>query len=378
MIYLDHAATTPMRPEVWEAMAPFATDVFGNASGSHGVSRRAKNALEEARERSAAVIGAAPAEIVFTSGGTEADNLAIKGRASGGRAVVTTAIEHEAVIEAAEWCRRQGAPVTLVGVDRSGAVDPAEVASAVTDETGVVSVMAANNETGVIQPVRRVVDAIAGRSVVHTDAVQSFATVAVDVDDLGVDLMSLSGHKFGGPKGIGLLFVRQGVALEPVLHGGGQELGRRSGTSNVMGAVGLAVAMELAAADRARVTATVLAARDALVRTLTTAGVAEPTVDECLASHAHLRFPGVRNETLLVRLDRRGVAVSVGSACASGAATVSHVLSAMGIDADAARESLRFSFGWTSTVGDGEAAAGAVLSALEALSSGPVHAGGLS
>jgi cysteine desulfurase len=369
MIYLDHAATTPMRPEVWEAMAPYATDVFGNASGSHGVARRAKNALEEARERVAAVIGARPSEIVFTSGGTESDNLAIKGRAGCGGAIVTTAVEHEAVLGAADHCARHGSPLVLVGVDRSGRVSPDEVAAAMSPNTGVVSVMAVNNETGVIQPVRGIADAVAGRAPVHTDAVQAFATMDLAVDDLGVDLLSLSGHKFGGPKGTGVLYVREGVGLEAVTHGGGQELGRRSGTSNVMGAVGLACAMELAAGDRQRVREVGGAARDAFVAVILDAGVGETTVDidATITSHAHVRFPGVRNETLLIRLDRLGVAVSVGSACASGAATVSHVLTAMGVPPESARESLRFSFGWTSSVEDGTAAAGLVLEALDGL-----------
>ncbi|MGF1667331.1 MAG: cysteine desulfurase family protein [Acidimicrobiia bacterium] len=369
MIYLDHAATTPMRPEVWEAMAPYATDVFGNASGSHGVARRAKNALEVARERAAAVLGALPSEIVFTSGGTESDNLAVKGRAVGGAAVVTTSIEHEAVLEAADHCARLGSPVRTIAPDRFGRVSPDEVVDAISPDTGVVSVMAANNETGMVQPVAEIVGAVAGRVPVHTDAVQAFATLDVRVDDLGVDLLSLSAHKFGGPKGIGLLYVRQGVALEAVLHGGGQELGRRSGTSNVMGAVGMALAMELAAADRPRIRRDVGAARDAFVASIRHAGVGTPTVDldRALVSHAHIRFPGVRNETLLIRLDRLGVAVSVGSACASGAATVSHVLTAMGVSADVARESLRFSFGWTSTVDDGDVAARLVLEALAGL-----------
>lgn len=367
MIYLDHAATTPMRPEVWEAMAPFAIDVFGNASGSHGVSRRAKNALEEARERTAAVLGASAAEVVFTSGGTEADNLAIKGRAVDGGGVVTSAIEHEAVLEAAAHCARHGSKVVEVTPRRSGLVDPDEVGAAVSDETVVVSVMAANNETGAVQPIERIVAAVSGRVPVHTDAVQAFATMDVSVSAWGVDLLSLSGHKFGGPKGVGLLYVRQGVALEPVLHGGGQELGRRSGTSNVMGAVGLATAMELAAADRERVRRDTAQARDAFVAAL--ADLAVPTIDlaDSLTSHAHLAFTGVRNETLLIRLDRLGVAVSVGSACASGAATVSHVLTAMGVASEVARQSLRFSFGWTSTVEDAVAAAGLVRQAVEAI-----------
>jgi cysteine desulfurase len=378
MVYLDHAATTPMRPEVWDAMAPFATDTFGNASGSHGVARRAKNAFEEARERAAAVIGCSPNEVVFTGGGTEADNLAIKGSALRGGLVpggsvpggiVTSAVEHEAVLESVAFCARMGSPVTVVGVDSSGLVEPGAVAAAAESGTAIVSVMMANNETGVIQPIRQIVDGVDGRVPVHTDAVQAFATLDLGVDDLGVDLLSLSAHKFGGPKGVGLLYVRKGVALEPVLHGGGQELGRRSGTSNVMGAVGMALAMELAAADRSRLRSTAGEARTAFVDVLCRAGVAVPTVDpgQTLVSHAHLRFPGIRNETLLVRLDRSGVAVSVGSACASGAATVSHALTAMGVSPEAARESLRFSFGWTTAPDDGLEAGRIVLEALEGL-----------
>lgn len=369
--YLDHAATTPMRPEVWDAMAPFASGVFGNASGSHGYARAAKTALEEARERSAAVIGASPSEIVFTSGGTESDNLAIKGTAllKEPAGIVTTAIEHEAVLEAAASCERLGSSVLIVGVDRQGRVLPDEVGAAVRDDTAVVSVMYANNETGVIQPIRRIVDAVDGGALTHTDAVQAFATLGVDVAALGVDLLSLAAHKFGGPKGVGLLYVRDGVALEPTAHGGGQELGRRSGTSNVMGAVGMATAMELADADRDRLRSDVGEARRRFVDRLAGASVAIPTadLDDTLLSHAHLRFPGVRNETLLILLDRADVAVSVGSACSSGAATVSHVLSAMGVPPEQARESLRFSFGWTTRPCDGDDAAGLVLEAVEGL-----------
>ena len=360
-----------MRPEVWDAMAPYATDVFGNASGSHGVSRRAKDALEGARERVAAMIGAHAREIVFTSGGTEADNLAVKGTAlrRDGTTIVTSAMEHEAVLEAATFCERRGSNVVHVGVDSRGRIDPREVAEAVDPDTAVVSVMLANNETGVIQPIGALVDAVGGRALVHTDAVQAFCTLDVDVEELAVDLLSLSAHKFGGPKGVGVLYVRDGVALEPTAHGGGQELGRRSGTSNVMGAIGMATAMELAAAHRHRVRMDAEAARQRFAAAVVTSGVAVPTVDleTTLVTHAHLRFPGIRNESLLVRLDLAGVAVSVGSACSSGAATVSHVLAAMGRPADEARETLRFSFGWTTSPADGDEAAAKVLEAVEAL-----------
>jgi cysteine desulfurase len=379
MIYLDHAATTPMRPEVWEAMAPFATEVFGNASGSHGESRRAKNALEEARERAAACLGCAPGEIVFTAGGTEADNLAIKGRAllDGPRPIVTTAIEHEAVLESAGFCERMGAEVRIVPVGADGRIDPDEVVAAAGDDAAVVSVMYANNELGVIQPIPQVAEALGGRAVLHTDAVQAFSSEDLDVARLGVDMLSLAAHKFGGPKGVGLLYVREGVALEPVLHGGGQELGRRSGTSNVMGAVGMATAMELAVEDRARFRADVGAARTAFEDEVLGSGAAVRTASlgPTLVQHSHLRFPGVLNETLLVRLDRGEVAASVGSACSSGAATPSHVLAAIGLDAAAARETLRFSFGWTTRPGDGAAAAARVLAALDRRPAGAAAGG---
>lgn len=378
MHYVDHAATTPMRPEVWAAMEPFASQAFGNSSGSHGVSRRAKNALEEARERVAELLGARPLEIVLTAGGTEADNLAIKGVAlAGGRVggVITSPTEHEAVLESAGFLARLGGPVRMAAVDGRGRVDPGQMASLVDGRTAVVSIMAANNETGVVQPVAEVAAAVraAGPGVaVHTDAVQAFATRRLDVDELGVDLLSLAAHKFGGPKGVGLLYVREGTGLEPVLHGGGQELGRRSGTHNVMAAVGMATAMELADKHRREVVELVGAERDAFEETLSGrlagVGVTVGGVDR-LVSHAHVRIPGIRNETLLVRLDRAGVAASAASACQSGAATVSHVLEAMGMTPDEARECLRFSFGWTTGPGEGAAVASLVAGQVEAMRS---------
>ncbi len=374
MYYVDHAATTPMRPEVWSAMEPFGGEAFGNSSGSHGISRRAKNALEEARERAAALIGAEPLEIVFTGGGTEADNLAIKGAALAGGSpggVVISPTEHEAVIESATFVERLGRPVVQAEVDRFGRVNPQAVAALVDDRTSVVSVMLANNETGVVQAVAEVASAMADRAALtHTDAVQAFATRSIDVKVLGVDLLSLAAHKFGGPRGVGLLFVREGVALEPVLHGGGQELGRRSGTHNVMGVVGMATAMELAEKHRDEVVDLVTTERDAfeaaLVKRLpgVVATVAEA---DRLSSHSHVSIPGIRNETLLVRLDRAGVAASAASACQSGAATVSHVLEAMGMTPDEARQCLRFTFGWTTLAGDGETVARIVTQEVEAL-----------
>ena len=373
VLYLDHAATTPMRPQVWEAMEPYGSDRFGNSSGSHEVSRRAKNALESARERAAALLGCRPQEIVFTGGGTESDNLAVKGAAlsDGGRGgVVVGATEHEAVLEAAGFLRRLDCPVATADVDRSGRVDPERVASLVDDETAVVSVMAVNNETGTVQDVARVVEAVKRinpATAVHTDAIQAFVSRPIDVRELGVDLLSLTGHKFGGPKGVGLLYVRDGRQLEPVLHGGGQELGRRSGTHDVMGVVGLVEAMELADKDRDRFIADVSTARRAFEEAVD--AIAARTVPEEYTSvqHSHIRIDGIRNETLLVRLDRRGLAVSAASACQSGANTVSHVLTAMGMDAESARQCLRVSFGWSTRPGDGRLAAQTLLEAVEGL-----------
>ncbi|HEX9848170.1 MAG TPA: cysteine desulfurase family protein [Acidimicrobiia bacterium] len=377
MIYLDHAATTPMRPQVWEAMAPFASESYGNPSGVHGISRTAKNALEDSRELLAALIGANPMEVVFTSGGTESDNLAIKGAvlsSSNPQGMVTAAIEHEAVLETADFLKRLGMPVSIVGVGSEARVSPDEVADAVTDDTAIVSVMLVNNETGTVQDIAAISAAVKGANpstLVHTDAVQAFGCEHIDVEALGVDLLTISAHKFGGPKGSGILYVREGTALEPVLHGGGQELGRRSGTHDVAAAVGMATAAKLALDDRARFQTEIRAIRDGFEKRLTAAlpdAVVNSPVEGRSSHHLNIRFPSVRNETLLMLLDQRGVAASAGSACQSGAATVSHVLEAMGLTPDQARESVRFTFGWTSTGGEADDAADIVIDLVRRLS----------
>jgi cysteine desulfurase len=365
-----------MRPGVWDAMRPFSEDVFGNSSGIHETSRRAKNALEEARETIAATIGARPLEIVLTSGGTESDNLALKGSAlspGSRRGVVTVTTEHEAVLESTDYLRRLQFPTAVVGVDESGAVDVEALLDAIDPETAVVSVMHVNNETGVVQDLAGLVAAVKGRDpgvLFHSDAVQAFASETIDVDELGVDLLTITGHKFGGPKGAGLLYVREGTPLEPVLHGGGQELGRRSGTHDVAGAVGLATAMEAAAGDRARFRSQVGQIRDDFEKRML-AGVDDLVVNTPETGrspqHLNLRFPGVRNETLLVRLDRARVAASAGSACQSGASEVSHVLEGMGLSAEQARESVRFSFGWNSTPDEAIEASEILLGLIEEL-----------
>ena len=375
MLYLDHAATTPMRPEVSEAMAPYLGDRFGNPSGIHAKARRAKNSIEEARERIAVSIGAAnPLEIVFTGGGTEADNLAVIGAAMGGQGgVVTTAVEHPAVLESVRFLSRVGFDVTVGPVDRDGRVAPEAIANAIAGDTAVVSVMTANNETGVIQPVievARSVRSASDRTLIHTDAVQAFGSLPVTATNDGPDLISVSGHKIGGPQGVGFLYVRSGVHLEPVIHGGGQELGRRSGTHNVAGIVGLAVAVELAVEGRSEYRERVGAARDRFEEDLRTSVNMEVTAGgaDRLVSHAHLRFPGIPAETLLVRLDFAGVAAAAGAACHSGAVQESHVLAAMGVDSTTASESIRFSFGRDDDAATGAEAARIVSGVVEDLS----------
>ncbi len=348
-------------------MAPYLDDVFGNPSGIHEVSRRAKNALENARERAAELIGAAhPLEIVFTGGGTEADNLAVVGSAlaDGGRgAVVTSSVEHEAVLESAAFLEMFGCRVDLIGVDRNGTLDVESLMNSIDENTAVVSLMAANNETGVLFPVDDIATAIrrvAPRTRVHTDAVQAFISEEITVAATGADMISLAGHKFGGPKGVGLLYVPREIHLEPVVHGGGQELGRRSGTHNVASIAGMVAAMEATVAGRAALRDRVAVIRGEFEAELRAAipdarvtGADSPR----LVQHSHLRIPGVAAETLLIRLDQGGVAAAAGSACNSGAIAVSHVLAAMGMDETEAGECVRFSFGWSSGAADGREAA---------------------
>ena len=376
MLYLDHAASSPLRPQAREAMAPFQDWEYGNPSGGHGIARRAKNALEDARDLVADLLNARPIEIVFTGGGTEADNLAVKGPAlvGGSRGgIVTSPIEHDAVLAGARFAASLGCRVSLVKVDGDGLVDPDEVVSHLTPETAVVSIMMGNNETGVREPVEAVVRAVKeaqGSVMVHTDAVQGYVSERIDVQALGVDLLSLAAHKFGGPKGVGLLYVRSGTRLEPLIHGGGQEMGRRSGTHNVMAIVGMAAAMQSLESEREDFTARVSEEKDDFEATLaglipglvvTAAGVPR------MVQTSHLRIPGIRNEVLLARLDLAGVAASAASACQSGAATVSHVLEGMGMTPAEARECLRVSFGWSSARGEGAASARLVAREVEML-----------
>ncbi len=377
MLYLDHAATTVMRPEARDAMAPFLAAEFGNPSGIHATSRAAKNAMEQARESAAELLGAEhPLEIVFTGGGTESDNLAIVGRALAGGAyagIVTNAAEHDAVLQSARFAARLGCEVSILGVDDHGLVDPQEYAAAVDAETAVASVMLANNEIGTVQAVADVARAVRAANpavAVHTDAVQAFVSEDVTVAATGADLISLSAHKFGGPKGVGLLRVPRRMELEPVIHGGGQELGMRSGTHNVAGIVGMAAAMQATVADRGAFRSRVGGARDRFEAVLSAElggvefnGAHSPR----LVQHSHVHVKGVPSETLLIRLDQVGLAAAAGSACHSGAVEVSHVLAAMGFDDARAAESVRFTFGWINAPEDGEDAARRVAAVVEKL-----------
>ncbi|GLU89500.1 cysteine desulfurase family protein [Agromyces sp. NBRC 114283] len=357
MIYLDHAATGPVRREALEAMWPYLTGAFGNPSSSHGLGEQAAAALEWARERVAAATGARPGEVVFTSGGTEADNLAVKGPALAaprGRHLVVSAIEHEAVLESARFLERaHGFTLDLVPVDASGLVHPEALAAVLRPDTTLVSIQLANNEVGTVQPLAALAALARERgAVVHSDAVQAAGRLPLDLDALGADALSLAGHKVGAPKGVGALVVRGRVPLEPVLHGGGQERGRRSGTENVAGAVALATALELAEREREE-----RAARtDELGRRLVARVLAEipesrltghPT--ERLASTASFLFPGASGEAVLLELERDGVISSSGSACAVGRTEPSHVLTAMGVPAELAGTAVRFTLGAATT-----------------------------
>ncbi|MFB2599067.1 cysteine desulfurase family protein [Herbiconiux sp. P17] len=351
MIYLDAAATTPVKREVLEAMWPYLTGDFGNPSSHHGVGESASRALTAARRTLAEWLGCRPAEVVFTSGGTEADNLAVKGIALGdprGRHVVLSAIEHPAVVESVDYLRRvHGFEVSVVPVDSDGLVDPDAFAAALRPDTTLATVMYANNEIGTVQPVARLAEVAHASGVpFHTDAVQAAGWLDTRLDALGVDALSLSGHKLGAPKGIGVLAVRQRLPLEPVVHGGGQERGHRSGTENVAFAVGLAAAVRLASpAQVADAAARTAALRDEFIGTvLATVPGAQLTGHPSLRlpSVASFCFPGTSGEAVLLQLEERGVIVSSGSACAAGSDDPSPVLLALGLSPQVAQTAVRF------------------------------------
>ena len=354
-IYLDHAATTPVRPEVLEAMVPFYGPRFGNPSSLHRWGREARTALDEARERLANCIGARSEEMCFTSGGTEADNIAIlggwRGRRSEGRnAIVSTPIEHKAVLGAVHQAQREGAEERLCRVQPNGVIDLASFAEITRDDVGVVSVMWVNNEIGTIQPIAEVAGAAKEHGAIfHTDAVQAFGKVEIDARTVPFDVLALSGHKIGAPKGCGAVFVRRGTVLESLFHGGTQERGKRPGTENVAAAVGLAKAAELVCAERETETHRLAALRDRLER-----GIRSRVPDAVIhgvdapvrAPHiVNVSVPGTDSESMLMALDLQGVGCSAGSACQSGSASPSHVLAAIGVPRDLINAAIRMSLG---------------------------------
>lgn len=379
LFYLDHAATTPVRPDVLEAMTPHLTGAFGNPSSHHTVGEAAARALADARARVARVLGMRAGDIVFTAGGTEANNLAVKGIALGARSadprrrhVITTAIEHTSVLASCDYLHRlHEAEITLLSVDEDGRVDPERLDAAVGAGTAVVSIGYANNEIGTVQDVAALAAVCARHRVpLHVDAVQ--AAGWLPLAGTGTDALSIAGHKIGAPKGIGVLAVRGRVPLEPLVHGGGQERGRRSGTENVAGAVGLAVALELAEAERVDAAARATAVRDAFTdAVLTTVPGSRLTGHPLhrLAGTASFTFAGASGEAVLLQLERRGIVTSSGSACAAGSDEPSHVLLALGIAADLAQTAVRFTFGRGPTPAPAALAA-AVASSVAAVRSG--------
>jgi cysteine desulfurase len=352
-IYLDHAATTPVRPEVFEAMRPFYESRFGNPSSVHRWGREARASLDEARERVAKCLGARPDEICFTSGGTEADNLALIGAWRVRRAerpvVVTTPIEHKAVLETVHAIAHEGGEERCCRVDRDGVVDAGSFTALLDERVGVASAMWINNELGTIQPIDALCEAArAAGAIFHTDAVQAFGKVEIDVSRTPVDILAISGHKIGAPKGIGALFVRRGVAIESMFHGGSQDRGRRPGTENVAAVVGLAVAAELAVAERDEEWKRLETLRAELERALLEQ-IPDAVIHGRNAPRAphimNVSVPGTDSESLLMALDLRGIACSAGSACQSGSVGTSHVLSAIGARPELASAALRMSLG---------------------------------
>ena len=352
-IYLDHAATTPMRPEVRAAMEPYlSADGFGNPSSLHADGQRAKRALDAARDTLAQALGGQFSEITFTSGGTEADNAALVGvlLARGpGSHLVTTQIEHEAVRETADFLKKLGFGVTFVPVDEFGRVSPQVIADALTDRTALVSVMHANNEVGTVQPLREIADTVHARGAyLHTDAVQTFGQLPLDVHALGADLVTLSAHKVYGPKGAGALYVRSSVPIEPLLHGGGQERERRGGTENVPAVVGFGEAVRLMLPEREAEAMRLTELRDQLLGALRhrlPEIVLNGHPTERLPNNLNVSFPGLDAETLLLALDRASISASSGSACTSGSIEPSHVLTAMGLPEDRVRSAIRLTLG---------------------------------
>ncbi|HPD01046.1 MAG TPA: cysteine desulfurase NifS [Acetivibrio sp.] len=356
-IYMDHAATTPVNPQVLEAMLPYFSEKFGNASSIYSIGRESKKALEEAREKVAKALGVMPREIFFTGSGTEADNWAIKGTAYAnkdkGRHIITTSIEHHAVLHACQYLESDGFTVTYLPVDENGLVSPQQVLDAITPETILISVMFANNEIGTIQPIGEIGKIAREKGIIfHTDAVQAIGNIPINANDLNVDLLSLTGHKFYGPKGAGALYIRKGVKIASFMQGGAQERGRRASTENVPAIVGLGKAIELATQNIDEYNKKLIELRD---RTINEVMEKIPFVRlngdryKRLPGNANFSFEFIEGESLLLMLDMKGIAASSGSACTSGSLDPSHVLLAIGLPHETAHGSLRITFGEENT-----------------------------
>jgi len=356
-VYFDHSATTRVLPEVFDAMTPFFLDKFGNSSSIHSFGREAKVALEDSRKHVASLINADPTEIIFTSGGTESDNLAIKGVAMyKGKMkghIITTKVEHHAILEPCEFLKRFGFEATYIPVSSEGLVDPAEIERAIRNDTVLISVMMANNEIGTIQPIREIGGIAQSKSIpFHTDAVQAIGKLPIDVKADNIDLLSLSAHKFHGPKGVGVLYVRKGTKIEPIIQGGGQERGLRSSTVNVAGAVGLGKAAEMAKRDLEPTAEKMKRLRDKMLRAvpeMIPKSYVNGHKSKRLVNNAHFRFDFIEGEGLILQLDFKGIAASTGSACSTGSLEPSHVLLALGLTHQQAHGSLRITLGRENT-----------------------------
>ena len=361
--YMDYSATTYVKPEVLDAMMPFFTEKFGNPSSFYGISRETKMAVDNARAQVAKAINCDPNEVYFTGGGSEADNWAIKGIATAhmkkGNHIITTKIEHHAVLHTCEFLEKFGFEVTSLDVNEEGFIDLKQLESAITDKTILVSIMFANNEIGTIQPIKEIGAICREKKVLfHTDAVQAIGSVPVDVKEMNIDLLSLAGHKLYGPKGIGALYIRKGVRIDNLIHGGGQERGRRAGTENIPGVVGLGKAIEIATENieenRARLTVLRDKLIDGVLERIPYARLNGPRGDKRLPGNSNISFEFIEGESILLSLDFEGICASSGSACTSGSLDPSHVLLAIGLPHEKAHGSLRTTLGAASTEEDVE------------------------
>ncbi|OHD64292.1 MAG: cysteine desulfurase NifS [Spirochaetes bacterium RBG_13_51_14] len=373
-IYLDHAATTPILPEVCKAMMPHLSDEYGNPSSLHAQGRRARETVEVARDIISVFIEANPGEIIFTGGGSESNNLAIKGTAFSlrgrGNHIITTAVEHHSVIESCRFLESLGFDVTYIGVDSAGMVDPDEVGRAITRKTILVSVIHGNNEIGTIQPVAEIARIARGYGVpVHTDAVQTFGHIPLSVDDLGIDLLSATAHKLYGPKGTGLLYIRSGTAIEPLIHGGGQETHFRAGTHNVAGITGFGRAVEMASGMMDEESERIARLRDSLIERIlcNVGGVINGHEHRGLPGIISLTIPGIDADALVIALDRMGIACSSGAACMSSNFEPSHVLTAIGRSREEAKSTIRLSLGRDTNHGEIERASDALVAIVPKL-----------